>query len=185
MNKPFLSVVTRHMQNRPLMFARCLASLNAQTRRDFEHIVITDPDPNGSGWAWVNGTWDAHQDEIHGRYILQLDDDDVLAHSGVIDKLYDEALWDDAEIVVFRTDHAELGILPDQGWGIGFVPCHMGGEDFIVRHDLWERNLSAWRNDTYEGDIGFMAAIFKDNPVTVWHDEVLVRCQRVSRGRGE
>ncbi len=57
--------------NRPELLKRAVASVEAQTYRDFELIVIEDIDSKGGGWARNQGIKKAQ-----GKFIAFLDDDD-------------------------------------------------------------------------------------------------------------
>jgi hypothetical protein len=184
--RPFLTMFTRHMLSRPAMFLECQRTLHMQTCRDFEHVIVRDTNPQGSGFAWAQAQFEAHQDEVRGEYVWQYDDDNRLATPTAIEILKFAVHDSGADIVVFRADHAELGILPDElAWSKGAVYSHMGGEDFIVKRDLWGRHLDAWRSGVYESDWHFMEAIWSDQPRVYWLDLLLLKVQRVSRGMGE
>ena len=57
--------------NRPELLKRAIASVQAQTYRDFELIVIEDRESKGGGWARNQGI-----KKTHGKFIAFLDDDD-------------------------------------------------------------------------------------------------------------
>jgi glycosyltransferase involved in cell wall biosynthesis len=185
--RPFLTVFTRHMASRPTLYAACLASLDAQECRDFEHVVALDDSPRGGrGFAWANAQFEAHRAEVHGDYVLQLDDDDTLAGPGTIGALREAAADGCPDAIVFRADHLGLGVLPDAvSWRRRPVVGHIGGGDLIVRRELWLRCLPALRSGRYAADHDFLAAVWRAGPRLCWLDEVLVRAQRVSRGSGE
>lgn len=182
---PFLTVVTRHMQSRSGMYTRCLASLCEQTCQNFEHLLIVDPEWQGSGFAWVNAQWAARQADVHGRYVLQLGDDDMLAVPEAIAELKAMADAMDPDIIFFRTDHRELGILPDaMVWERTPVCGHVSDGELIVKRELWARCLGAYNSDRYEADYDYLLALWATQPRIMWYDKVLMRCQRISRGQG-
>ena len=181
---PFLTIFTRHMVCRPGLYAGCLESLAAQTCRDFEHVVAVDD--VGRGFAFANAQFEAHREQVTGDYVLQLDDDDVLFTPDAVGALKALAEMSCPDVIVFKGDHLELGILPDTAvWGKRPICGHIGGEDFIVKRELWLRCLPALRSARYAADYDFMAAIWREKPSVHWFDRVLVRCQRISRGRAE
>lgn len=183
--EPFLTVFTRHMAARPEPFRRCLESLAAQTCKDFEHVVAVDDSQNGRGWRYANGMFEALQDEVHGRYVLSLDDDDTLTPDAVY-KLKYTAEEVDPDVIVFRAEHGEFGILPcDDVWAARRpIYARIGGGNVCVRRELWLQCLPAYRTDRYEADYLFLEAIWKTEPLDWWIDEVLTRQPRAGRGRG-
>ena len=179
----FLTLFTRHMLSRPASFAALLASLDAQTCQDFEHFVVVDP--TGQGFGWANRQMALHQHEINGDYVLQCDDDLVLEPNAVAE-LQAAVQATHPDIVVYRVDHRELGILPDATvWGKQFLYSHIGGEDMAIRREVWARHLSAYDCDVREGDWYYMRELAAGGYAIHWLDKLLVRCQRISYGKGE
>jgi hypothetical protein len=180
---PFLTLFTRHMLSRPQMYERLLESIAAQTDQDFEHVVTVDE--TGQGFAWANRQFSAQQHRVNGDYVLQCDDDLVLEPDTVA-QLKAAARATDPDIIVYRVDHCQLGILPDDTvWRKQFVYSHIGGEDMAIRRDVWADHLYAYNCDAYEGDWRFMSALAQGNPAIYWLDKCLIRCQRISHGKGE
>lgn len=181
---PFLTVFTRHLANRPTLYAQHCASLEAQTCQDFVHLVITDD--ASRGWPWAESLFETHKDEVHGDYVFQLDDDDVLATPKAVAMLKTAVDDSQADIVVFRVDHLRLGILPDASvWGKQPLCGHIGGEDFIVRREIWQRHIHTRNTGLYESDFGFMAELWRHDYSVYWLDKLIARCLRISMGRGE
>jgi glycosyltransferase involved in cell wall biosynthesis len=162
------------------MLQKNIDSLAAQTCQDFEHILIRDDE--GRGVAWANGQLQ-HAD-LNGQYVLVLDDDDKLADPTAVEKLK-EATADNPGLVIFKADHAGLGILPSpKAWKNQPVGGHIGSCDFITRSDLWREHIEAF--DMPEaGDFYFLRSMWLDEPDVVWLDEQLAAVQRISRGRAE
>ena len=73
---PFLSIVTRHLTTRTELLERLVSSIKSQTDADLEHIILTDDEGRGLGWA--NQQFERHKDLPEGRYVMMLDDDDWL-----------------------------------------------------------------------------------------------------------
>jgi hypothetical protein len=181
---PFLTLVTRHMLSRPTLYAEHCASLEAQTDQDYQHLVIEDA--TGSGWKWAQAQFEAHKAEVLGDYVLQLDDDDVLARPDAIAQLRAVVQDSQADIIVYRVDHLELGVLPSAlVWGRRPICGHIGGEDFAVRREIWLRHIYAHNTGRYESDYDFMAELWRHGYDVHWLDVLIARCLRISRGRGE
>lgn len=184
MPKPFLTLFTLHMLSRPTMFARMLASIDAQTDQDFEHFVVVDD--AGRGIPWAQAQFEAHKDEVQGDYIMQMDDDNEFVTPDAV-ALIKAAVTEHApDIVVFHTDSLHIGILPHAVcWQKGPLCGHMSGQDVAVRRAVWQEHIHAHSTPRYESDYDFLAELWRHNPSVYWLDKLLVRCQRVSRGRAE
>jgi len=178
---PFLTVVTR-CYKRPQMLRRNQAALDAQTCDDWEQLLLVDAVGRGVGWA--NAQFAAHADDVSGDYVLMLDDDDMLARSDAIETLKDAAKGS-PELIVFRADHKQNGILPTaEVWGQEPKATHISGQDFITRADVWRAHIAHFAQ-TSMGDIAFLRALWPNVADVVWLDELLVEVQRVSLGAAE
>ena len=180
---PFLSIVTRHMVNRPRMFQVCLASLTAQTVQDFEQIVLVDHVGRGVGWA--NQQLAQYQQAVNGDYVLMLDDDDALTVPTALEQLRAASAESHADVIIFRGLHGSNGLLPDGNyWGRAPTLGHISGQDLIVRRAVWQKHIGAMPA-TYAADYNFIAAVWAGGYRVHWLDAVLVQQQRVSHGLPE
>lgn len=180
----FLTIFTRHMASRPGYYARHCASLEWQTCRDFEHLVIEDD--TGRGIAWAQQQIPAHAGEVQGDYVQVLNDDDVLAGPRVVALIRAAALHTGADIIVHKTDSLEIGIIPDTvSWLHGPVCGHMSDADVTVRRDVWRRHVDAYQSGRYTADFDFLCQLWRGGYRVHWLDMIAVKCLRVSRGRAE
>ncbi len=176
-NNPFLTVVTRCFK-RPEMLAENVASLEGQTDPDYEQLFIVDEIGQGVGWA----NQQLATARPAGRYVLVLDDDDMLTNDRAI-TLMKEAAKNGPHLIIFKAVHNGLGILPSRAiWGKRPLFGHIGSCDFVTRLDIWERHIHAFGVDE-GGDYAFLKAIWQDGPTVVWLDEILAGVQRISRGQ--
>lgn len=176
----FLSIVTRCHPQRPNMLAKNIASLDAQTCQDYEHILIKDCEGRGVGWA--NGQ--LQYAFPTGDYALVLDDDDYMKDETAVAQLK-EAAKDSPDIVIFKADHNGHGILPhEKVWGKKPLGGYIGSCDFITRQDIWRQHIPAFAQPT-AGDFAFLMSLWHEDIDVIWHDAVLAAVQRVSRGRPE
>ena len=174
--RPFLSVVTR-CYKRPEMLAANVASLEEQTDQDYEQLFIVDEVGRGVGWAnqALAGA------EPAGDYVMVLDDDDMLTNYRAIE-LLKLATADQPEIVIFKADHARLGILPRPTvWGKRPIRGSIGSCDFISRRDVWDKHITAFGTMAC-GDYNYLRSVWQDGPEVIWLDELLASVQRISRG---
>jgi glycosyltransferase involved in cell wall biosynthesis len=180
---PFLSIVTRHMPSRPGLFAECCRSLRDQADQDFEHVVLVDH--VGRGVQWANGQFARHRYAVNGDYVLILDDDDALTTPHAVEALRAGVADSQADLIVFRADHANLGILPDAAvWSEKPLYGHIGSCDFITRREVWQRHVDAFAKPV-GGDYSFLSELWRCGYHVHWLDCLLARVQRISRGAPE
>lgn len=157
----FLTIVTRHMGERPVSYQRQIASLAAQTDDDFVQIVV---------WDNVGRGIPAAQSAMHSLYYLVsdyvwvLDDDDVAEPDAVeIIKAVAKAL-DYPPAFAVRFSH-NGNILPKDG-----EPLQCGGigvSSVVVRRDTWARTCANF-GESYSGDWDWISSITRiaEIPVT-------------------
>ncbi len=173
---PFLSVVTR-CYKRLNMLGKNISALNSQDDPDYEQLFLVDDVGYGVGYA----NRQLATAEPKGEYVLILDDDDMLINDQAI-TLLKEATLDKPDIVIFKADHDNLGILPSAAvWEKRPIYGQIGSCDFITRRDIWEKHIHAFGVDS-AGDYAFLKAIWHDKPEVVWLNEVLAGVQRISWG---
>lgn len=164
---PFLSIVTRHLTTRTELLERLVSSIKSQTDADLEHIILTDDEGRGLGWA--NQQFARHKDLPEGRYVMMLDDDDWLADEHAVEDLKDYATILEATtleypvaIVYFDYRGPAVGYLPSEEmtkiWQP--VPGHISGQGLIVRTDVWKELIHHF-DDSYEGDFHFIKAVWE------------------------
>ena len=175
----FLSVVTR-CYKRPTMLHRNIESLYMQTDKDFEQLFIDDTEGRGIGWANAQ----LATVKPSGEYVMVLDDDDMLTDARAIEKMK-AATIRAPSLVIFKADHAELGILPSKAvWNHRPMLGQIGSISFISRRDVWKRHIGAF--DIFAcGDYAYLQSVWRDKPSVVWLDEKLAAVQRISRGKPE
>ncbi len=174
---PFLSIVTR-CYKRPSFLARQADTLTYQEDPDYEQLFIEDDIGRGIGWA----NRQLARVNPAGEYVMVLDDDDWFIHDNAIGLMKEATAVEGPDVLIFKADHNELGILPDRFiWGKRPVSGHIGSCDFITRRDVWERNIHAFGTNS-AGDYAFLFAVWQERPSVIWLDELLAGVQRISRG---
>lgn len=167
----FLSVVTRHLRGREALLQRCAHSLALQSDPDYEHHVLTDE--VGRGFDYANGLLAQAAGLIGGDYVLILDDDDVMgARDGVA--ALKQAAAGEPPAVVFRGQHANLGVLPSVSWRQRPQAADIGSFDFILRADVYREFVTVAGESAYAHDFAMIAAVYDAyGPAIVWLDKVI------------
>lgn len=183
---PFLSIITRTYK-RPRMLAQCVASVQAQTV-PVEHIVAEDM--QGLGVA------ESHrlllEAQPHGRYVMHLDDDNLIVYPWFVSDLEAAANAYDPDVIVFRMNNCEFGILPDRFvWQQKPLWRHIDGGCVAVKRDVWRACIPAIitggpdGGPCYEGDFFYLKALWAYTNRIHWMNKIAVLTQRVSKGKGE
>jgi hypothetical protein len=155
-------------------------SLKAQTDQDYEQLMLEDPVGQGIGYA-NRALATVHPE---GKYVLVLDDDDLMLDPQAI-AILKVATTSSPELVIFRANHKELGILPSPVvWNNRPLKGHIGSISFVSRQDLWKRHIKAFGVDE-GGDYAYLKNIWSNGLNVMWLDELLTGVQRISRGRPE
>jgi len=141
---PFLTIITRHKAERAELFEVCKASIEAQTDRDWQHLVIEDE--VGRGVPWANKQFEAHAGEVEGDYVFILDDDDKLVEPRFV-ALMRNVAWSEPALIVVKMDHTRrIGGLRYVGDGeyVTGLPAHDLTSREIMRLK-WKQNWSRER----------------------------------------
>ena len=175
-----LEVLTR-CYRRPQMLMTNISSMTAQSISDWEQAFLVDSVGLGIGASYKRM---AHFEPV-GEWVWILDDDDMCVHDGLTEDV--QRIADsrpDAQVIMVRMDHGdELGVLPDEHvWQKEPVMGHLGVSSYIVRRDVWQRHKAAFASGTYASDFDFIADVWREQPVVVWHDVIASRVQRISHG---
>lgn len=180
--RPFLSIVTRHMAGREALLARNRESVRAQTvdASQYEHVVFTDDDARGFGYARQMLVQAAGR--LSGRYVLILDDDDVMENENGI-ALLKQAASKSPPAVVFRGRHGGLGILPRSSWEDRPRLGDIGVFDYILRADVFRRVVTVEGDDAYNHDFYMIDAAWETHgDEAVWLDAVICAADRQRMG---
>ena len=184
---PFLSIVTRTYK-RPLALARCTQLLDAQTDQDFEHLVIEDTE--GLGVAESHRL--IRDSRPGGEYAMILDDDDFAATPYLVSDLKAAARAYSPDVIVFRANNAQLGIMPSRFvWQQYPLKGHIGGNNIAAKRQVWDACIPAIMTDgagggpVYEGDFYYLDAVWHYTTKLHWLDKVLIIVPYIGRGGTE
>jgi glycosyltransferase involved in cell wall biosynthesis len=168
------------------MLKRCIESVKAQACDDYIHILIRDDrSPRGYGKHNANRSF-ASVREIPAKYVMVLDDDDMLMdHLFVQD--FRMVIADDPEIVFFRGVVHALGILPRPGyWEKPPVYGQIASFCSAVRHEVWMKHIRTFGRKELGGDHCFIRTCYDNTKDHFWWDRVVARTQKgPGRSKGE
>jgi hypothetical protein len=184
-HEPFLTIVTRHLFNRPIMYKQHMESVNAQTDPDFEHVIIYDN--IGCGVAKANLSFYRNRKRIKGKYVFMLDDDDVFISNKFVEDLKSIVQKQPNVGMIFVRMYINGENYPtDMVWKKDVLfQNHIGTSNVVVRNDLYQKYIQCFFA-MQTGDFQFINTVFKSKTEVYWRDDVVyTKTLRVSRGQAE
>ncbi len=196
MSAPFISFYVPHFRlanglvARPVGLTRCVESVAAQRtpRPDFVQCEqVEDALPGGAGVGGMFAQIPANAARMRGDYVMLLADDDELAATDVVERLFvlvAHAGWPD--VVIVGTEKGHHGRLPYDAQG----PPVAGRIDLncvVTRRDVWLQHVHDY-GDRYEGDFHMVSAMWAAGRQFHWTAEsiaLVVSRGAVSGGRPE
>ena len=183
-----LSVISRHMPTRNRLFEICKTSLRNQTSSDFEHWVLTDYEMKGTAHAnRMYGKCREHM-KLNGMFVLNLDDDDKILYSGLVDRLAGLTDYD----VIFMKGMIGGRVFP-LNWESPPQFCGIGSFNYIVKREVFYEFMYILGEDpkldgTHIGrgeDFRFIKAVHNsvDKAKHLWLDEIVCGTQQVGWGK--
>ena len=181
-----IAFVTRVHPKRANMLKKCIESIKVQTSDDYVHIISRDDKSDrGYGIPLANQSL-VKIKSIDARYVMILDDDDMLVDPNFVE-IFKEAINDNyPEIVFFKSIIKDEGIYPRQEiWGKSPVIALIASFCFAVRLDVWKKYIHKWGVKS-AGDYYFISECYRNTKTHVWLDHVVAKTQKkAGRGRGE
>lgn len=181
-----IAFITRVHPKRPKMLKVCIDSVKAQTNDDYVHILHRD-DKTESGYGRVLADQSlAKVSSINARYVMVLDDDDMLIDPNFVEAFKEIVDKNNLEIIFFKGKILGRGTYPkEQFWNK--MPCrrHIGSFCFAVRLDIWKRHIHEF-GIKQNGDWKFISVCYENTKNHFWLDCIVAKTQRRSGdGLGE
>lgn len=178
-----LTIITRTYK-RPQMLARCMASLEAQSDGDYQHILLVDEEGIGIAETYRRMR-QRNWADIRGDYVYLLDDDCTLAGVEAIATLRRAIIAARPKLIFVKAEICEWGILP----GLWRLPPVRGRIDLgcvIMQRGLFRRAARRF-GAAYDGDYDFIMAGYgmSRQSQTIWLDHLFMRAQQIGRGKPE
>lgn len=177
-----IAFITRVKPRRHRMLAICKNSIRKQTSDDYIHIVFQD-DKTKYGYGMLRANQSlAKISPIDARYVMVIDDDDMIIDSdfvkvfkGIIDE-------NNPEIVFFKGIVFGRKIFSKRFWGRRPVRDQISGSCFAIRLDVWEKYVPEYGHKR-GGDYFFIFECYKNTKNHSWLDRIVFKTQemRVSK----
>ena len=188
MESPFLTVITRHFSKRVKYLQKCKESLSNQTDPDYQQILLIDD--VGRGMDYANKLFTIFKDttDIRGKYVLILDDDDVVEDREFIKELKKVVTYNDyPDIIYMKGKIPPYGILPSTCWGKKPQYANIGSFNFVIAPYLYLKHINKWGTTATGGDFKFIEAVHNDSYVKKIHywDRIICSAPLANRGKGD
>jgi len=178
-----LAIITRVHPNRPKMLFLCRRSVARQVSSDYEHLFIYDNTKTGYGVGLANKSF-SQSLKISSRYVMVLDDDDVLVDDNLVKDIKEIT----ADVIIFRgvVDGLPWSVLPPNHLWEKPIECgRIASFCMAARREIWEQHKASFGKAVSGGDFQYMKSVYDCTKDIYWHDKIVARTQRVSRGRSE
>jgi len=180
-----IAFLTRVHPNRPNMLKICIDSIKKQTNDDYIHILSRDDKTeNGYGRFMANKSF-AKISPINVRYVMTIDDDDMLIDPNFV-KIFKETINKNNPEIVFFKGYIGDRLYPWPGfWKKAPARARIASFCFAIRLDVWKKYIHEFGKKAC-GDFSFISACYRNTKNHVWLDRIVAKTQRKAGfGRGE
>ncbi|MHA1395741.1 MAG: hypothetical protein ACTSRZ_19750 [Promethearchaeota archaeon] len=173
------------------MLKKCIESVKKQTSDDYIHILHKDDKTlKGYGVASANRSL-AKIKNIDAKYVMILDDDDMLIDPKFVEIFRKKVNERKPEIVFFKGIINGVGIFPrPEIWKAAPKFAMIASFCLAVRHDIWMDNIHEFGKPVLGrrlgGDFSFISSCYKKTKKHYWLDRIVAKTQKKpGHGRGE
>lgn len=184
-----IAFITRVHPKRSRMLKICIDSIKAQTSDDYIHILHRDDKTKNGYGIFLADQSLAKVFSINARYVMILDDDDMLIDPNFVEIFREIVNKDNLEIVFFKSIITGKGIYPRsprraRNRKVPHRRC-IASFCFAIRLDIWERYIHEFGNKR-NGDYKFISACYKNTKNHFWLDRKVAMTQKgAGDGLGE
>jgi len=178
-----LAIITRVHPQRPGMLKICVDSVKAQTDDDYIHILHRDDTTEkGYGKLFANQSF-VKIFPIPARYVMILDDDDMLIDPDFV-KVFREIVNDkNPEIVFFKGIIVGKGVYPrEQIWGKAPLPARIASFCWAIKLNVWRKNIHEFGKRHSGGDSNFICRCYENTTKHFWVNRFVAKTQKKPGG---
>lgn len=163
--KPLISIVTRAMKSRPkpLEMARNEHMVKGQFEYNFEHVLLTDEAPKGSGMQIAEVACHAFKSKFNGEYVCHIDDDDFITSFYFTKRMQEVIKQKRYKVIIFRMWHEELGRTQPKEWKK--FPSYlswMSTNNWLMRKDVYDAHVNVMSRGPQGADTRFIRNVLLD-----------------------
>jgi hypothetical protein len=166
---------------RPMMLRLCQASVNAQTCKDFEHVIFQDE--RGHGIPGMYKQLKQSAPGFIGQYVYILQDDDRLFDNRVIDDIKTFVETENyPPVVVMRSRKGRLHL--PRYWGEEPVHSCIDLGNYVIRRDIFMTFADCF-GEKYDGDYDFIHCLWRHGLRFEWYDRQICESDQFGKGAPE
>ncbi len=178
----FLTILTRVHPARPNCLARNIASVKSQTDKDIQHLLLR-PEVEPHDVIKVGPLIHHAANQIKGRYVMQLPDDDRLRTPSFVKDLKTIIESNSIDMVIFRMEYGEGICPPDDVWELREIKWGgIAGQNVIVRRKIYDGASHEWLRLIYEADFYYIQTAFRLSKNVIWWNYIGIESQGILGG---
>jgi len=171
-----IAFITRVKPRRVRMLKICTNSIKKQTNDDYIHIIFRDDRTKcGYGMLLANQSL-ARVSPIDARYVMVIDDDDMIIDSDFVKRFKEIVDDNNPEIVFFKMIIGNRLFPLQVCWKRPPIYNRIGGSCFATRLDIWKKYIHEFGRRT-SGDFYFISACYKNTKNHFWFDHIVSKTQ--------
>lgn len=174
--RPFLTILTRCSPYREEHFLeRCKASVVSQTDQDLEHVLVR----GGDNFAEAIKSVAEAKPLVHGKMVLILDDDDFLFNPRSVEKLKEVWEQEGPDVIMVRQMRMGEPFPSDDRWEQKPRSGHIGGQNYVVRGEVWHAHIDTYSSYEWGGDHHFIGELWDRGYEFYWLDVMMVETDNI------
>lgn len=180
--EPFMTIITRTC-HRPKALKRCTNSVDMQSDRDIQHLIL--PDRKCSGMLYANTMLFENRGKVKGRYVYILDDDDVLTDDEFVEDIRNIYIEKDPDAIFVKGKIGEKNFPKTDSWQSAPKRGGVGSPNIVVKNEVFQRHIGKFRISK-AGDFYYISAIYNDPAVNNiwWFDKEVFKAD-IGHGKPE
>jgi len=183
--------LTRCHPARPNMQRVCFDSVKNQTCDDYQHFLIQGAMREADAYSTYKNSGFAEEHgltkpwPIEGRYVMVLDDDNVLIDADFVKDFKELVERENPDIVFFKGEIKGWGIYPS--WARHPVAGEIDWFCYAVKREFWQRYIAEVNvRPTASNDWLLIDKCYRNTKSVIWFNRLVASTQRVpGRQRGE
>ena len=180
-----IAFVTRVHPQRPEMLKACIDSVKMQTDNDYIHVIYRDDKTKGGYGILLANQSLIGVPAIDARYVMILDDDNMLIDPNFVKDFKKIVNDNDPEIVFYKVVIGGCVYPPPDFWEKSPAPRQIDSHCFAVRLDMWRKYIHILGEGVC-GDYSFISKCYKNTENHFWFDREVSSTQRkTGRGKGK
>ena len=183
----FLTILTRAHPGRPECLKRNIQCVQEQTYKDIQHLILKPAvEPTGTGRERATAVgYLIHYaaPKVKGRYVMQLDDDDMLATPDFVQRIRNVTTADSSiDMIIFKCQLGDKVLPKPFLWNRRILKmAEIAGPNVLVRKDVYDQASHKWLIPRYESDFDYIEECARVAKNILWLNIVGTRSQGTAK----